>query len=129
MSNLHETIQSFSRASEKEYNRSSYTRLHFVDPPLRIYLVWQDLGNTGWNWSSVHSYANLMETFTPAPSEDATNFGAIDVSGHGSSGPINVSFSNYWAPTEVNSAWAPALSSLGIPINDQAVCVLREVLI
>lgn len=70
-----------------------------------------------------------METFTPAPSEDATNFGAIDVSEHGSSGPINVSFSNYWAPTEVNSAWAPALSSLGIPINDQAVRVLREVFI
>ncbi|EIM87885.1 alcohol oxidase [Stereum hirsutum FP-91666 SS1] len=99
---------------------SAVNGMYYVLASEKEYNVWEDLGNTGWNWSTVHSYANLMETFTPAPSEDATNFGAIDVSEHGSSGPINVSFSNYWAPTEVNSAWAPALSSLGIPINDQA---------
>jgi choline dehydrogenase len=84
--------------------------------------AWEKLGNPGWNWNAINKHIMSIESFTPAPPEIAQNFGSEDA-GHGTHGPINVSFSNYYEPNSVIPAFAKTMQSLGVSGNKAAVCI------
>lgn len=82
--------------------------------------AWEKLGNPGWNWNTVNHHIKSVESFTPAPPEFAQRFGSEDA-GHGTQGPINVSFSNYYEPSNLISTFSTAMKSLGVSHNPAAV--------
>lgn len=84
--------------------------------------AWETLGNPGWNWDTVNKHIMSIESFTPAPPEIAQEFGSEDA-GHGTQGPINVTFSNYYEPNSVIPAFAKTMQLLGVPRNTAAVCI------
>ncbi|GAA5938083.1 hypothetical protein JCM1841_003805 [Sporobolomyces salmonicolor] len=59
------------------------------------YDSWSNLGNTGWNWDSLLPYFMKSEKFV-APTGNNQNVTPVyDASVHGTSGPVEVSFSSY----------------------------------
>ena len=87
------------------------------------YDVWQELGNPGWNWTTMIHNMVKAETFTGA---DTSTYGSAGV---GNSGPIHTvinrvmpSYQSYWIPTGQNMGVPRNLNSLGgdpIGIMDQ----------
>ena len=73
------------------------------------YDVWQELGNPGWNWTTMIDNMLKAETFTGA---NTSMYGAAGV---GSSGPIHTVI-NRVMPTQ-QSYWIPTGQKLGIPHN------------
>ena len=93
-----------------------------LTPRLNRHIAWQTLGNPGWNFSSVNEHIKSIESFTPAsPSVAATFYATDSPSNHGTQGPINVTYSNYWQPNAVVPAYFDALNKLGVPTNNFAV--------
>ncbi|PSR77916.1 hypothetical protein PHLCEN_2v7658 [Hermanssonia centrifuga] len=98
------------RASQKEYD------------------AWETLGNPGWNFASVNAHINAVEHFhvasvsPPNTPADALTFEALDNPwNHGHTGPIQVSYSNYWSiPEVVIPAYLKSLNKLGVPRNRHA---------
>lgn len=73
----------------------------------------------------MNAHINALEKFTPA--KDLEKYGAMErASDHGTSGPIEVSYSTTWGPEPVIPAFLTSLASLGIPTNDHAVGGTRE---
>lgn len=95
------------------------------------YDAWATLGNPGWTWSSVNAHINAVEDFYPYIASlpntlfpaGALRYEAIDdPANHGNSGPIQVSYSNFWrVPEPVIPAYLNTLASLGVPRNAHAV--------
>ncbi|KAF2232732.1 GMC oxidoreductase [Viridothelium virens] len=73
------------------------------------YDVWQELGNPGWNWSTMIDSMLKVETFTGA---DTSTYGSAGV---GSNGPIR-SVINRVMPAQ-QSYWIPTGQNLGVPNN------------
>ncbi len=71
------------------------------------YDAWEELGNPGWDWSSMISAMKKVETFTPSP-----HYGSAGV---GTSGPIKTTI-NRFIP-EHQDSWIPTMNSLGVPLN------------
>ncbi|KAI9691754.1 MAG: hypothetical protein M1822_007826 [Bathelium mastoideum] len=73
------------------------------------YDVWQELGNPGWNWTTMIDNMLKVETFTGA------NTAMYGSEGVGNSGPIHTVI-NRVIPTQQNY-WIPTGQNLGIPHN------------
>jgi len=78
--------------------------------------AWNDVGNSGWGWNALLPYFEKSETYTPK------NYSGAEVQPelqnpnvHGSSGPVQVSYPNYYWPQTNN--WFEALHELGIPTS------------
>ncbi|KDR82205.1 hypothetical protein GALMADRAFT_135568 [Galerina marginata CBS 339.88] len=93
--------------------------MYFVRASAPEYDAWEKLGNPGWNWETINKHIMSIESFTPAPTEIAQKFGSEDA-GHGTQGPINVTFSNYYEPNEVIPAFEKTMELLGVPRNKAA---------
>ncbi|KIM35567.1 GMC oxidoreductase [Hebeloma cylindrosporum] len=93
--------------------------MYFVRGSTAEYDAWEKLGNPGWNWNTINEHIKSIESFTPAPPEIAQEFGSEDA-GHGTQGPINVTFSNYYAPNSVIPAFRKTMQSLGVAGNKAA---------
>ncbi|PWY97515.1 alcohol oxidase [Testicularia cyperi] len=80
--------------------------------------AWEQLGNPGWNWKNLYAAMKKSETFH-APSKKNADLLEIQpvASDYGTSGPIQVAFPNYIP--KVVSKWVKALTSLGVPYNNQ----------
>lgn len=78
------------------------------------YDSWAALGNPGWSWNNLLPYFKKSETFVPPPPALAEQYSiSSDLSPHGTSGPVQVSFPVYQYPvvgqsTPVNGrrSWA-----------------------
>ncbi|KAK7512431.1 choline dehydrogenase, partial [Phyllosticta citriasiana] len=82
------------------------------------YDEWETLGNDGWNWDNMLQYFEKNEKFTTdVTASDASTYSipATDASVHGTSGPVNVSFQQYFYPATQN-VYA-ALNELGVPTD------------
>ncbi|KAK7612899.1 choline dehydrogenase [Phyllosticta citricarpa] len=82
------------------------------------YDEWETLGNDGWNWDNMLQYFEKSEKFTTdVTASDASTYSipATDASVHGTSGPVNVSFQQYFYPATQN-VYA-ALNELGVPTD------------
>ncbi|GAB7350800.1 hypothetical protein MBLNU459_g1339t1 [Dothideomycetes sp. NU459] len=79
------------------------------------YNDWAALGNPGWSWNDMLPYFIKSETFTPFSSDATATLDGIgnNLSVHGTSGPVNVSFSKYVYGQTVNMF--NGLNELGIP--------------
>ena len=71
------------------------------------YDAWEDLGNPGWDWSSMIAAMKKAETFTPSPHYGST--------GVGTTGPVKTVI-NRFIPAHQES-WIPTMNSLGVPLN------------
>ncbi|KIV85530.1 hypothetical protein PV11_01215 [Exophiala sideris] len=78
--------------------------------------AWNDVGNSGWGWNALLPYFEKSETYTPK------NYSGAEVQPelqnpnvHGTSGPVQVSYPNYYWPQTNN--WFEALHELGIPTS------------
>ncbi|KAL1710671.1 hypothetical protein EV121DRAFT_192665 [Schizophyllum commune] len=80
--------------------------------------AFESLGNPGWNWDSISSYAKNASNFTSLTPEQAE---ALNVqpsaSDYGTDGPVHVSFGDYFWP--ITKLWLAALNALGIPTNNR----------
>lgn len=75
---------------------------------------WEKLGNPGWNFDALQPYYRKAETFNP-PSEaiaEALGTAIMDPALHGTSGPVQASFSN--SPGELDKAWGRTFKTLGL---------------
>ncbi|KAE9378239.1 GMC oxidoreductase [Stipitochalara longipes BDJ] len=75
---------------------------------------WEKLGNPGWNFDALQPYYRKSETFNAPNAETVEELGTaiIDVSLHGSSGPIQTSFPKGQGP--LDQAWSRAFKTLGL---------------
>ena len=95
------------------------------------YDAFTTLGNPGWDWDSINAHINAVETFYPFAASPPNNlhplkasaFQAIDdPANHGSTGPIQVSYSNFWRiPGRVIKGFLDSLVAVGVPRNGHAV--------
>ena len=80
--------------------------------------AWEQLGNPGWNWNNLYAAMKKSEKFTAPSAENAKALGITPVaSNYGSSGPIQVSYPRFIS--ESVKRWIPALTGLGIPLNNE----------
>ncbi|KAI5890369.1 alcohol oxidase [Schizophyllum commune H4-8] len=80
--------------------------------------AFERLGNPGWNWDSISSYAKKASNFTSLAPEEAEALGVQpSASDYGTDGPVHVSFGDYFWP--VTNLWVAALNALGIPTNNR----------
>lgn len=56
------------------------------------YDAWKDLGNEGWNWESIFSYAKKGEHFVPPGKVQIAGGAKYDQEAHGEQGPLTVGF-------------------------------------
>ncbi|OQU99029.1 hypothetical protein CLAIMM_04732 [Cladophialophora immunda] len=76
--------------------------------------IWAALGNPGWDWENLLPYFKKSETYTPRYYDGVQNQPVTFVEAmHGSSGPVNVSYPQYFWPQ--TSTWFEALDALHIP--------------
>ena len=79
------------------------------------YQDWVDLGNPGWSWGDLLPYFMKSETYTPVTSGDLAAQFSIedDPFVHGSDGPVNVGYPEYYWNS--SSILFTALNELGVP--------------
>ncbi|SLM34007.1 Glucose-methanol-choline oxidoreductase, N-terminal [Lasallia pustulata] len=77
--------------------------------------AWEALGNPGWSWDGLLPYFMKSETYTPVYSEEIADEYSIHYNPavHGTSGPVNVSYPNFFYPQSANLF--AALNYLGVP--------------
>ncbi|KAJ4488387.1 hypothetical protein J3R30DRAFT_929429 [Lentinula aciculospora] len=79
---------------------------------------WSQLGiDGGWDWAGLLPYFEKTENVTPGPLDTPYNFtsSAGTGSGEGQSGPLPISYNNFYSTLE--GPYAQALLSLGVPKN------------
>ncbi|KAF6801179.1 GMC oxidoreductase [Colletotrichum sojae] len=78
--------------------------------------AWEELGNPGWGWNGLLPYFKKVETYTTNVPDDVRDRFNInpDMSSHGTSGPIDVAYSQHFYNTSNNIL--QGLSEIGIPI-------------
>ncbi|KAL2429009.1 Dehydrogenase xptC [Exophiala dermatitidis] len=82
----------------------------------RSFNAWNDVGNSGWGWNALLPYFEKSETYTPKNYDGAEVQPELqNPSVHGNSGPLQVSYPNYYWPQTDN--WFAALHELGIPTS------------
>lgn len=69
--------------------------------------AFQEMGNPGWNWSTMHSAMEAVEHFQQTPAE-----GSAGLRGVGEDGPINFLVNRHLPPQ--NEAYFPAMENLGL---------------
>ncbi|PFH57042.1 hypothetical protein XA68_15587 [Ophiocordyceps unilateralis] len=80
------------------------------------YDAWEALGNAGWGWNDLLPYFKKSETFhEPTQTIDGDANISYDPSLFGSSGPIHISYSNYFWPS--HRLWHRTLHALGLETN------------
>ncbi|KAF7791621.1 hypothetical protein EIP86_002639 [Pleurotus ostreatoroseus] len=109
---------------------STVNGMYFVRASQPEYDAFTTLGNPGWDWDSINAHINAVETFYPFAASPPNNlhplkasaFQAIDdPADHGSTGPIQVSYSNFWRiPGRVIKGFLDSLVALGVPRNGHA---------
>ncbi|KAF7335241.1 Choline dehydrogenase [Mycena sanguinolenta] len=83
------------------------------------YDAWNTLQNGAagaedWGWNTMQTYIKKAETFTPMSDTNAATMGVThDVDAHGTSGPIQASYS--WYQFSQLSNWIPTLVAMGLP--------------
>ncbi|CAG9984435.1 unnamed protein product [Clonostachys byssicola] len=81
------------------------------------YNAWEQLGNPGWGWDDLLPFFKKSETIHRPTLRHQTDYGAtFDPEVSGTTGPINVSYPNYYPTT--HQLWRQALNSLGIESNE-----------
>ncbi|CAL1709880.1 unnamed protein product [Somion occarium] len=94
---------------------ASVNGMYFVRAHRKEYDIWEQLGNSGWNWKTVDAHIKAVETFYPASEHDQEEFAAADLpSDHGNKGQFQVSYSNFWQPEPLLVNYIAALNTLGI---------------
>ncbi|KKA31082.1 hypothetical protein TD95_001793 [Thielaviopsis punctulata] len=81
------------------------------------YADWDTIGATGWTWENMLPYFKKSENFTAPDAAFAleANISFVpDV--HGSHGPVQVSYPNYYFPG--SGIWWDAVKNLGFPLMD-----------
>ncbi|KAJ4489913.1 hypothetical protein J3R30DRAFT_6753 [Lentinula aciculospora] len=79
---------------------------------------WSQLGiDGGWDWAGLLPYFEKTESVTPGPLDTPYNFteSAGVGSGEGESGPLPISYNNFYSTIE--GPYAQSLLSLGVPKN------------
>ncbi|CAH0056012.1 unnamed protein product, partial [Clonostachys solani] len=80
------------------------------------YNAWEQLGNPGWGWDDLLPFFKKSETIHRPELRLQTDYGAtFDPEVSGTTGPISVSYPNYYPAT--HQLWRQALNSLGIESN------------
>ncbi|VUC29766.1 unnamed protein product [Clonostachys rosea] len=80
------------------------------------YNAWEQLGNPGWGWDDLLPFFKKSETIHRPTTKLQTDHGAaFDPEVSGTTGPINVSYPNYYPAT--HQLWRQALNSLGVESN------------
>ncbi|KAL4886578.1 hypothetical protein BJY04DRAFT_75593 [Aspergillus karnatakaensis] len=84
-----------------------------IYPSKRDVDSWEELGNPGWNWSSLSSYLRKSETYTPPSSEtrEQLSLGYIDDTLQGGDGPVQISFGDGPFPAFC-AAWPKVFENL-----------------
>ncbi|KAJ6515224.1 hypothetical protein C8R45DRAFT_202843 [Mycena sanguinolenta] len=73
-----------------------------------------EAGAEDWGWNTMQTYIKKAETFTPMSDANAATMGVThDINAHGTSGPIQASYSWYQFPQLSN--WIPTLVAMGLP--------------
>lgn len=87
---------------------------------------WQELGNDGWNWSTLWPYYLKTETFQPPTCEQAADGASFVDSAHGQSGPVTVGWMDLLLSGDIESMIQKSWANLGFPhIQDASTGVLR----
>lgn len=76
--------------------------------------AWEALNpGSDWNWDSMAKYMAKAETYTPPTQDNIQQFNiTYDMSVHGTSGPVHLSYPNFF-PSEVDM-WMPTLNAVGL---------------
>jgi choline dehydrogenase-like flavoprotein len=80
----------------------------------------EQLGNPGWNWANFTSHIKAFTTFTPAAPAFAEEFRAKDAD-HGTSGPLQVTFSTHVSLPPITKGFFSTMASLGVGPNEAPV--------
>ncbi|KAH8884815.1 alcohol oxidase [Thozetella sp. PMI_491] len=83
------------------------------------YDAWKALGNSGWGWNDLLPYFQKTETFTPSlsPGDSQTYHVYPNMSLHGSTGPLEVTYPKYIY--KQTARFLSGASELGVPlVND-----------
>ncbi|CZR64279.1 related to choline dehydrogenase [Phialocephala subalpina] len=75
---------------------------------------WEKLSNPGWNFDALQPYYHKAETFNPPSEATAKALGTsiMDTKLHGTSGPVQTSFSE--SPGDLDKAWGRTFKILGL---------------
>lgn len=86
---------------------------------------WEQLGNPGWNFSSIQQHIKKSERWTPPDENIAETYVANrDFQNHGVSGSINTTAYTFY--TDVVLPYFKTVNNLGIQSNPAAVRSLRH---
>nr|BBP86354.1 FAD dependent glucose dehydrogenase [synthetic construct] len=77
---------------------------------LKDFDAWEELGNPGWNGNNLFKYFKKVEKFTPPTPAQAAYGATYQKNIHGTSGLIDVSFTNFEFPQSAN--WNASLDTL-----------------
>ncbi|KAI9652689.1 MAG: hypothetical protein M1821_007830 [Bathelium mastoideum] len=77
--------------------------------------AWEDIGNTGWNWSSLWPYYKKSERFQPPTPSQAAHGITYDPDAHGFDGPLDVGWSIHDAPVNTTAIIGGTWNKLGYP--------------
>lgn len=94
---------------------STINGMTYIRPQAAQIDLWQELGLTGWNWSSLFSYAKKSEHFQPPSPLLVSEGAAYLASAHGFSGPLDVSFNPDLTQGDVHELMNETWQELGIP--------------
>ncbi|KAI1457490.1 putative GMC oxidoreductase [Annulohypoxylon moriforme] len=79
--------------------------------------AWDRLGNPGWGWEGLLPYFKKSERYTTRPESASFPMDVFPVVGrHGSEGPVEVGYPNYYYNQSRN--FLDGIQELGIPINE-----------
>jgi choline dehydrogenase len=79
------------------------------------YDAWETLGNKGWNWDSVFSYAKKGEHFTPPTDAQKAAGASYDPTAHGTDGPLLLGFPFVLSNSSFFSKARDTWNTLGVP--------------
>ncbi|KAI9714032.1 MAG: hypothetical protein M1820_000762 [Bogoriella megaspora] len=76
---------------------------------------WEDIGNTGWNWSSLWPYYKKSENFQPPTPSQAAHGITYQADAHGYHGHVDVGWSVHDAPGNTTAIIGQSWNKLGYP--------------
>ena len=77
---------------------------------------WEQIGNFGWNWSSLWPYYKKSERIQPPTPSQAAHGIMYEPHAHGFDGPLSVGWSIHDAPANTTAVFGQTWSKLGYPV-------------
>ncbi|KAF9527980.1 hypothetical protein CPB83DRAFT_792222 [Crepidotus variabilis] len=89
----------------------------FVRPESAQIDLWEQLGNKGWNWSSLFENSKVAEHFVPPPSSQTALGAAYNPSYHGKEGHVGVGWTSAFIDTNAYQTFNTTWRNLAVPYN------------